>query len=76
MARHYMRRRFSEWWLSLAGGGLIATLTGPITGEQYSGGRMDPSQNPNVFHATTICCVRRGEHVAMLAMVRSPWAIR
>jgi ATP-dependent HslUV protease subunit HslV len=26
---------------------------------------MDPSQNPNVFHATTICCVRRGEHVAI-----------
>ena len=25
---------------------------------------MDPSQNPNVFHATTIVCVRRGEHVA------------
>ncbi len=26
---------------------------------------MDPSQNPNVFHATTIVCVRRGEHVAI-----------
>ncbi len=26
---------------------------------------MDPSQNPNVFHATTICCVRRGAHVAI-----------
>ena len=26
---------------------------------------MDPSQNPTVFHATTIVCVRRGEHVAI-----------
>ena len=26
---------------------------------------MDPSQNPNVFHATTIVCVRRGEKVAI-----------
>ena len=26
---------------------------------------MDPSQNPNVFHATTIICVRRGDHVAI-----------
>ncbi len=26
---------------------------------------MDPSQNPTVFHATTICCVRRGAHVAI-----------
>jgi len=65
MAAHH--RGFSERWLSLAGegGGLIGAVAGPITGEQYSGGRMDPSQNPNVFHATTICCVRRGEHVAI-----------
>src|SRR5690606_29571681 len=27
--------------------------------------RMDPSQNPNVFHATTIVCVRRGDKVAI-----------
>ena len=26
---------------------------------------MDPSQNPNVFHATTIVCVRRGDKVAI-----------
>lgn len=26
---------------------------------------MDPSQNPNVFHATTIVSVRRGGHVAV-----------
>lgn len=26
---------------------------------------MDPSQNPNVFHATTICSVRRGGRVAI-----------
>ena len=26
---------------------------------------MDPSQNPNVFHATTIVSVRRGDHVAV-----------
>ncbi len=26
---------------------------------------MDPSQNPSVFHATTICCVRRGDKVAI-----------
>jgi ATP-dependent HslUV protease subunit HslV len=26
---------------------------------------MDPSQNPNVFHATTICSVRRGNQVVI-----------
>lgn len=26
---------------------------------------MDPSQNPNVFHATTICSVRRGNRVVI-----------
>ncbi|MDQ3039783.1 MAG: ATP-dependent protease subunit HslV, partial [Pseudomonadota bacterium] len=26
---------------------------------------MDPSQNPNVFHATTICSVRRGGQVVI-----------
>ena len=26
---------------------------------------MDPSQNPHVFHATTIVCVRRGDKVAI-----------
>ena len=26
---------------------------------------MDPSQNPNVFHATTIVCIRRGDKVAI-----------
>ena len=26
---------------------------------------MDPSQNPNVFHATTIVCVRRDDKVAI-----------
>ena len=26
---------------------------------------MDPSQNPNVFHATTIVSVRRGEQVVI-----------
>src|SRR5690606_29897476 len=29
------------------------------------GGRMDPSQNPNVFHATTIVSVRRGDRVVV-----------
>ena len=36
---------------------------------------MDPSQNPNVFHATTIVCVRRGASVVVFLLLWE-WAAR
>ena len=36
---------------------------------------MDPSQNPNVFHATTILSVRRDGKVAVAGDGAEVWAI-
>ena len=38
---------------------------GPKSGVQTPEARMDPSQNPNVFHATTIISVRRNGRVVV-----------
>src|SRR5690606_36511823 len=46
------------------GGGCVHRDRPPSTGFD-PGGRMDPSQNPNVFHATTIVSVRRNGSVVV-----------
>src|SRR3546814_11980232 len=45
--------------------GVASTATGPHPLGSTPEPRMDPSQNPNVFHATTIVAVRRNGHVVV-----------
>src|SRR3546814_6752606 len=45
--------------------GVASTATGPHPLGSTPEPRMDPSQNPNVFHATTIVSVRRNGHVVV-----------
>src|SRR3546814_18104159 len=45
--------------------GVASTATGPHPLGSTPEPRMDPSQNPSVFHATTIVSVRRNGHVVV-----------